>query len=134
MHYFSSQTFTLILCRFTLACSWIYQGVVPKIVCQSQGEIDLMGHLIPVYQWACQAVTWIGAGEIVFGLLLLVAPWTWVFWLNMVTLIGLLFFVALFEPAMFTLPFNPLTLNLSLIALSLIAVIEIKKIKTNKPE
>ena len=133
MHYFSNQTLTLLLCRAALAFSWIYQGVVPKIVCQSKGEIDLMGHLIPVYQWACEAVVWIGAGEIVFGLLLLVAAWTWVFWLNTAALIGLLLFVVLFEPTMFTLPFNPLTLNLSLIALSLIAIIEIKKIKTNNP-
>jgi len=131
MHYFSNQTLTLLLCRVALAFSWIYQGVVPKIVCQSKGEIDLMGHLIPVYQWACEAVVWIGAGEIVFGLLLIVAAWTWVFWLNAAALIGLLLFVVLFEPAMFTLPFNPLTLNLSLIALSLIAIIEIKKTKTD---
>ena len=127
MHYFSNQTLTLLLCRAALAFSWIYQGVVPKIVCQSKGEIDLMGHLIPVYQWACEAVVWIGAGEIVFGLLLLVAAWTWVFWLNTAALIGLLLFVVLFEPTMFTLPFNPLTLNFSLIALSLIAIIEINK-------
>ncbi len=46
---------------------------MPKIVCQSRGEIDLLGHLIPVYQWACEAVLWIGAAEILFGLLLLVA-------------------------------------------------------------
>ena len=127
MHYFSNQTLTLLLCRAALAFSWIYQGVVPKIVCQSKGEIDLMGHLIPVYQWACEAVVWIGAGEIVFGLLLLVAAWTWVYWLNTAALIGLLLFVVLFEPTMFTLPFNPLTLNFSLIALSLIAIIEINK-------
>ena len=130
MRFFFNQSPALLLCRISLAFSWIYQGAVPKIVCQSRGEIDLLGHLIPVYQWVCEAVFWIGTGEILFGLLLLVAAWSWLFWLNIVALIGLLLFVLLFEPAMFTLPFNPLTLNVSLIALSVIALIEMNTIKT----
>ena len=130
MRIFSNQTPVLILCRLALAFSWIYQGAVPKIVCQSRGEIDLLGHVIPVYQWVCEAIFWIGAGEILVGILLLAAAWRWVFWLNIVALAGLLLFVLLFEPAMFTLPFNPLTLNVSLIALSVIALIEMNTIKT----
>ena len=133
MTYFSNQTPVLLLCRAALAFSWIYQGAVPKIVCQSKGEADLLGHVIPVYQWVCEAIFWIGAGEILFGLLLLAAAWSWVFWLNIVTLTGLLLFVLLFEPAMFTLPFNPLTLNVSLIALSVIALIEMNNIKHGHP-
>ncbi len=131
MRFFSNQTLTLLLCRAALALSWIYQGAVPKIVCQSRGEIDLLGHVIPVYQWACEALLWMGAAEILFGLFLLVARWSWVFWLNVAALVGLLCFVALFEPTMFLLPFNPLTLNVSLIALSVIAVLELKN---NNPD
>ncbi len=129
MRFFLNQTPVLLTCRAALAFSWIYQGAVPKIACQSRGETDLLGHLIPVYQWACEAVVWMGAAEIIFGLFLLVAVRQWVFWLNMAALVGLLLFVALFEPAMFALPFNPLTLNISLIALSLIALLELKKLK-----
>jgi hypothetical protein len=130
MRFFLNQTPTLLICRAALAFSWVYQGAVPKIACQSRGETDLLGHLIPVYQWACEAVIWIGAAEILFGLFLLVAASKWVFWLNMAALSGLLLFVALFEPAMFALPFNPLTLNFSLIALSVIALLELKKLKS----
>ena len=129
MRLFPNQTPPLLLCRVVLAFSWIYQGAVPKIVCQSRGEIDLLGHVIPVYQWVCEAIFWIGAGEIAFGLLLLFAKGSWLLWLNIVALTGLLLFVLLFEPAMFTLPFNPLTLNISLIAISVIALIEIHNIK-----
>lgn len=129
MRFFSSQTPVLLLCRASLAFSWVYQGAVPKIACQSRGEAELLGHLIPLYQWACEAVFWMGIGEILFGLFLLVASRAWVFWLNIVALVGLLLFVALFEPAMFALPFNPLTLNVSLIALSLVALLELKKLK-----
>ncbi len=129
MRFFSSQTPVLLLCRAALAFSWVYQGAVPKIACQSRGEIELLGHIIPLYQWVCEAVFWMGIAEILFGLLLFVASRAWVFWLNIIVLSGLLLFVALFEPAMFALPFNPLTLNVSLIALSLVALLELKKLK-----
>jgi hypothetical protein len=129
MRLFSNQTPILLICRAALAFSWIYQGVVPKILCHSSGEADLLSHLIPDIKWVCIAVTWMGIAEIVFGILLLVVTRSWVFWINMLTLSGLLLYVALFEPGMLTLPFNPLTLNLSLIAISAIAVMELKKIK-----
>lgn len=131
MRFFPGQTPILLICRAALAFSWVYQGAVPKIVCQSRGEIDLLGHLIPVYQWVCLAVTWIGAAEIIFGLFLLVARWRWVFWLNIATLTSLLIFVIMFEPNMLTLPFNPLTLNFSLIAISLITLMELQKNKNS---
>jgi MFS family permease len=130
MRLFLRGTPVLLICRVALAFSWVYQGTVPKIACMSKGEIDLLGHVIPVYQWACEAVLWIGIAEIIFGLFLLLTRWRWVFWLNVVALIGLLCFVALFEPTMFTLPFNPLTLNVALIALSMIAAGELKKSQT----
>ncbi|NTV97629.1 MAG: hypothetical protein HGA70_00480 [Chlorobiaceae bacterium] len=132
MRFFSENSAVLLICRSALAFAWIYQGAVPKIVCQSRGEIELLGHLIPVYQWACAAVTWMGVGEILFGLLLLVSLWSWVFWFNIAALSGLTLFVLLFEREMFTLPFNPLTLNVSLIALSFAAIIELKKMNKEK--
>jgi len=131
---FSNQSPVLLICRAALGFSWIYQGAVPKLLYCSAGETELLGHIIPVYQWACMAVSWMGIAEILFGLLLLVTFRTWLFWLNMLTLIGLLLFVALFEPGMFTLPFNPLTLNTALIALSAVAVMELKKLNSGTSE
>jgi len=128
--FLSNQTPALLICRAALSFSWIYQGAVPKILFCSSGETKLLVHIIPVYAWACLAVTWMGVAEIAFGVLLLVARRGWVFWLNVLTLSGLLLFVALFEPGMFTLPFNPLTLNTALIALSIIAVMELKKLNS----
>ncbi len=129
MAFMSAESSVLILCRVALAFSWIYQGAVPKLYCMSSGEVELLGHIIPVYRWACIAVSWMGAGEIVFGLYLLVARRNWVFWFNIVTLCMLLLFVGIFEPGMLTLPFNPLTLNVALIALSLIAILELNNTK-----
>jgi hypothetical protein len=125
----AAQSTVLILCRVALAFSWIYQGAVPKLYCMSSGEVELLGHIIPVYRWACIAVSWMGAGEILFGLYLLVARRKWVFWFNIVTLCTLLLFVGIFEPGMLSEPFNPLTLNVALIALSLIAILELNTSK-----
>ena len=129
MKLFAEQGSVMLFSRLALAFSWIYQGAVPKLVCRSDGETDLLGHVIPVFQWACMAVSWMGAGEIVFGLLLLATRRIWIFQLNIAVLFSLLIFVLLFEPQLFTEPFNPLTLNVSLIALSLVAIAELKKMK-----
>jgi uncharacterized membrane protein YphA (DoxX/SURF4 family) len=118
---------SLLICRLVLAFSWIYQGVVPKIVCKSPGEIQLLQPFIPVYQVACTYVNVIGIGEILFGLLLLVVRKSWVFLFNVAVLVVLLAYVALIEPVMLTLPFNPFTLNIALIGLSLIAFLELEK-------
>ncbi|MBM3422109.1 MAG: DoxX-like family protein [Chlorobi bacterium] len=119
----------LLISRMALSFSWIYQGAVPKLACRSSGEIDLLGHVIPVYEWACMAVGWMGAGEIIFGLILLFTRRIWVYRFNIVALTALLVYVLIFEPDLFTEPFNPLTLNVSLIGLSLIAILELKKLK-----
>ncbi|NTV25410.1 MAG: hypothetical protein HGB01_04285 [Chlorobiaceae bacterium] len=126
MNRFLQQSQTLLISRIVLAFSWIYQGIVPKIVCKSPGEVNLIEPVAPIYQVACSLITWMGYGEIVFGILLLVAG-KWVFRMNVLVLLLLLGWVAFVEPSMFTLPFNPLTLNLALIGLSLIALNDLKK-------
>ncbi|ACF45992.1 MAG: DoxX-like family protein [Prosthecochloris sp.] len=120
------ESLVLIIARLALAFSWIYQGAVPKIACQSPGEIELIGHVIKVYEIACQLVTSMGYGEIVFGIFLLFTRRSWLFIANILILSLLLGYVALFQADLFTLPFNPLTLNLALIGLSLIAFLEMK--------
>ena len=125
MKQYLRQSPVLLVCRVALAFSWIYQGAVPKIVCKSPGEVNLIAPVAPVYRIACSLITWMGYGEIVFGLMLLVAG-RWLFGFNVAVLLALLGWVAVVDPTMFTLPFNPLTLNVSLIGLSLIALYELK--------
>ena len=110
-----------------LAFAWIYQGLVPKLVCKSPGEVSLLAPIAPVFQIACTMITYMGYGEIVFGLAILVLAKRWMFQLNIVALVLLSVYVAVVEPGMFTLPFNPLTLNAALVALSLIALQELNK-------
>lgn len=127
MNRLKENTPALAVSRVVLAFSWIYQGAVPKIACQSPGEIELLGHVVRTYELACSLVTWMGYGEILFGIVLLFTFRSWVFLLNIIALLILLLYVAVFQPGLFILPFNPLTFNVSLIGVSLIAYMELAK-------
>lgn len=117
----------LLTARVVLAFSWIYQGAVPKVICRSPGEIELLQHVIRIEELACRMLVWMGYGEIVFGLILLFTTRAWVFMLNVFALVVLLGYVAAFQPELFALPFNPLIMNVSLIGMSLIAYTELRK-------
>ncbi|MCW8815543.1 MAG: DoxX-like family protein [Chlorobium sp.] len=125
--WFKDSSPILAISRIVLAFSWIYQGAVPKVICRSPGEIQLLEYVIRNNELACSMVVWMGYGEIVFGAFLLVTRRSGVFLLNVLALCTLLVYVAVFEPELLTLPFNPLILNVSLIGMSLIAYLELQK-------
>lgn len=127
MKRFIKNSPVLLIARAVLAFSWIYQGAVPKVICCSPGEIELLRHVISIEELACRMVIWMGYGEIIFGLILLFTARAWVFMLNVFALLLLLGYVAVFQPDLLTLPFNPLIMNVSLIGMSLIAYTELRK-------
>ncbi len=131
MNRFEKDSAVLLTARAVLAFSWIYQGAVPKIICRNPGELELLQHIIKAEELACSMIVWMGYGEIVFGLVLLFTTRSWVFLLNILALLILLGYVAVFEPDLFALPFNPLILNVSLIGMSLIAYSELRKNRDN---
>ena len=118
-HYFR-QSPVVLVSRIALAFVWIYQGIVPKLVCQSPIELGLLSHLGPMFGFLCSIM---GYGEMLFGVLILLSPWRWPFLLNIAAMLGLFGFVSLTEPQLLVQPFNPVTLNVALIALSIIAFI-----------
>lgn len=129
MKLFIKDSPVLLIARAVLAFSWIYQGAVPKVICSSPGEIDLLMHVIGIEELACRMVVWMGYGEIIFGLILLFTVRAWVFMLNVFALLLLLGYVAVFQPDLLTLPFNPMIMNVSLIGMSLVAYMELRKKK-----
>lgn len=129
MNRFTDNSSTLIIARIVLAFSWVYQGAVPKVICKSPEEIELLEHVIKTHELACSMVTWMGYGEIAFGIILLFTARGWIFLLNILALILLLGYVVVFQPDLLTMPFNPLILNVSLIGISLIAYNELRKSK-----
>jgi hypothetical protein len=107
--------------RLTLALIWIYQGVVPKLLFRDTGELAILQHsgMFPGYEPTVLSA--VGVLEILFGVLFL---WRWrsrsLFLLNIVVL-GVLGLGALVsQPQVFLAPFNPLTLSVAMIALSLV--------------
>jgi len=124
MNFFASQSPVLLICRVALAFVWLYQGAVPKLVCQSPVELGLLSHLGPLYGFMCSVM---GYGEMAFGLLILLTPWRWPFLLNIAAMLSLFGFVALHEPHLLVEAFNPVTLNVTVIALSIIAFLDMRK-------
>lgn len=112
---------TLQLLRYTLALSWIYHGLVPKLLHIAPMEEAItasLGFSPEVSYWITKTA---GIAEITFGIvLMLFYRQQQLVWLNIAALAGLLGYVALFVPQYLFEAFNPVTTNISLIVISLI--------------
>ncbi len=118
-----SLTFIYWMVQITLAVIWMYQGVFPKILFPDSGELAILQGAGIEGNTARYLLTAVGIGEIVFGSLFLsLNPKRWLHLLN----IGALLFLGLgalgSNLGVFVQPFNPATLNLAMISLSLIAL------------
>ncbi len=119
-----------IIARLTVAFVWLWHGLVPKLIVQHPDEytpILAMG----VNQEIAEIIVGVsGWGEIVFGFLILLL-WNarWPFWLTIVAMSGLLLGVFFTSPTLALGAFNPVTLNLLVIATSLIALLSSEKSK-----
>ena len=116
-----------VLARTSLAFAWLYHGLVPKLLFPGTGELQVTVASGFPRRWATEIDLAAGFCECAFGLLLLV------FWrsrslltIQIPLLLGLLIPIAVSQPSMFTAPFEPLTLNLMMIALALCGLIASK--------
>lgn len=114
--------------RITVALVWVYHGLVPKLLGPHEDEIRLaMLHGLP----AEQLPLWlklVGIAEIVFGIIVL-STWSsrWPFICSGLMLVILLVDVAVVAPEYLLATFNPVSLNVSLIALCIIGFITTKR-------
>ncbi len=105
------------LTRLGIAFIWLWQGLVPKLIFSSVDERAMMAAagLPPVLLPA------IGMLELAFaaGTLIL---WRWrpLFVINALVMAGALIAVALKSPSYLSAAFNPVTLNLGMVVLSVI--------------
>ena len=111
------------LSRATMAFIWFYHGLVPKLLYHDKIELDLLSRIAPPERLHT-AATLAGVVEVAFALLLLVL-WrrSWPLWLTVALMLAGIPVVAISAPGYLTAAFNPLTLNLSIAALALIAII-----------
>jgi len=126
---------SLQIARFIIAFSWLYHGIFPKLVHIAPLE-KLMTASIGLSTELSYLVTKsAGVGEVIFGIVF------FIFYrnkaiviLNIVGLTGLLGFVAILQPQLLIEAFNPVTTNLTLIALSFIILSELKRELNNEPK
>lgn len=106
------------LARLAVAFIWIWHGLVPKLLFRNLDERTMLAQAgLPL-----ALLPWIGAAELLFGLVLL-HPRTprSLFLLSVAAMVAATLAVTVSSPAYLTAAFNPVTLNLAVAALSLIA-------------
>lgn len=109
------------LTRATLGAVWVYQGVVPKLLFPDTGELSILQGAGFSVAAAHRVAAAVGVGEILFGLLFWLLPARRlrpVYWLHLVGLLVLGAGALFSQPVVFVAPFNPLTLNVALMALA----------------
>lgn len=116
---------TVLLSTLTLGLIWIYHGLVPKLLFTDTGELGLLERSDLFGDHARSVMSVIGIAEILFGLIVLFIPKRIVHLLSILALFGLTLGAFISNPASFTWPFNPFTLNLAAIVLSIIVLINL---------
>ena len=111
------------ICRLTVAFSWFYHGLVPKLLGPHPDEIAMSMAIGLSQQDAVRLGIAAGAAEIVFAVSLLVF-WRhrWPLVISAVSMICLLIFVAVSVPTFLSGAFNAVTTNLCVFALSVVAL------------
>ncbi|MDQ0885131.1 hypothetical protein QFZ81_000219 [Paenibacillus sp. V4I9] len=123
-----SRSLTDILCISILSIDWIYQGLVPKLLVQNSGEIDILQSTGLFHGYESIVLAIMGVGEISFGLLLLLVGRKWrkiMYLLNLILMV-LLGISAIGQPHVYVEPFNPISLNVSMIALSFVGLLQLR--------
>jgi hypothetical protein len=114
-----------IVTALSLCLIWLYQGLVPKLLVPDSGEMDLLQGTMLLHGFERPFLTLMGLGEIAFGLLFVMLRGTKrkiLYKINIPVLI-LLGIGAAIHPLTFVAPFNPISLSLAMIALSLIGLL-----------
>jgi hypothetical protein len=105
--------------RVTIAFVWIWHGAIPKLLFRDVHERIMLSQA----GLSESSLPWIGLAEVGFGLLMLAGTrWRWLFGLNIAIMLVALAGVAARSPQYLHAAFNPVTLNLCVIALSVIGL------------
>ena len=110
-----------------LALIWIYQGVFPKLLYPEAGELAILQGM-SLFEGSERLVLFImGMVEVLFGLLFLIVGLKhrrtlYVWNIGLLILLGL---GSVFQPHIYIAPFNPVTLNLGMIALSVVGLLSL---------
>ncbi len=113
-----------LVARSALAFVWLYQGVIPKLLDQHADELAMIqqsGISATIVPLAVQVVGW---SEVIFGLaMLFLFHQRWHFLLTIVLMIGATVSVAIHSPQFLVAAFNPVSLNVLMIALAVVGLL-----------
>ena len=119
--------FVYAVARVAIASVWIWHGLVPKLLFQAIDERRMLAEAgLPI-----AVLPWFGWAEILFGIAMVVGwRWRWMFGVNIVLMVAALLSVALRSPEYLTAAFNPVTLNICMIALAIVGWVVAKRVPT----
>ncbi|WP_049723542.1 DoxX-like family protein [Gilvimarinus polysaccharolyticus] len=117
-----SDSLNYLICRTTVALIWLYHGLVPKLLGPHADELG-MNMAIGLNEYQATVLSYIaGVSELIFGtLVLLLWRKQWPLLASAILMVGLLGFAMVFQPALSLAAFNPVTTNISVLALSIVA-------------
>ncbi|MEP6949605.1 MAG: DoxX-like family protein [Ginsengibacter sp.] len=116
---------TVLLSNITLGLVWIYQGLIPKLLFAGTGELEFLKRSGLFSGNEKGVLTFIGLTEIFFGLIILVVHKKSIHIINITALLLLATAAIFSSPAIFTFPFNPFSLSISMTVISIIAILNI---------
>jgi hypothetical protein len=123
---------SVFLANLALAIIWIYHGIFPKVLFPLSGEFAFLQQAGVFPGHDITALFCFGIMEIIFGILLLSWQTKYIHFFNIIVLIGLAAGSFVVDPSTFIRPFDPFTLNLAMIALSVIVLCHLDKIPRYK--
>lgn len=111
-----------LICRCTVAFIWLYHGLVPKLLGPHSDELAMNMAIGLDHRQATLLAYTAGVGEIIFGALILLF-WRkrWPLALSAAGMTALLCFALIFQPTLAMAAFNPVTMNICVLALSIVA-------------
>jgi hypothetical protein len=119
------------IARGTVAFVYFYHGLVPKLILQVHEELAMLADAGIAVESTGTVLMWFGVVEIVLSVVLIVA-WraAWPLWIALGFMPAALLGVALTSPTLLGGAFNPVSLNLSVAALAMIALVLRERVKT----
>ncbi len=120
----TNNTLVLQICRFSIAFVWLYQGLVPKLLGPHQDEL-FMNRAAGMSEATATLIPYAGGElEMLLGVLILVFyKDRWPFLVTIIAMLVLFVLSAIYAPMFIISAFNSTTINLSIVALSAIALV-----------
>jgi hypothetical protein len=114
--------------RLIISFSWIYHGLVPKLIWVAPLEKEVTASLGLSEGLSLLVTKSAGVAEILFGMLFFfLYKNKLINQLNIIGLTGLLSFVGIFNTHLLAEAFNPVTTNLPLIGLSVVLMLSLRR-------